>query len=147
MLVSSCSKSHLGFWDLSDYTLVKVINKCYCSEAVIYSLIELANGNVALYFEGPPPSIMIINPNQFTIVKQIVNSYINEPSCLCLYKDSSFIYAHNGKLIQISTIDYKVLFVGTFEGNQNQGQKGVVSTFDHENIIISDPGYKGILIL
>jgi hypothetical protein len=57
------------------------------------------------------------------------------------------IYACNGKLIQISTFDYEVIFIGTFEGNQEQGQKGVVSTFDHEHIIISDPGYRGILIV
>ena len=75
-------------------------------------MIELPDGNIAVSSCVSPHPIVIINPTNYSIIKEIKDQeYITTNSALCLFDAYSFIYVRDGKFLQISNNnEYEILF-------------------------------------
>ena len=86
-------------------------------------MIELSNGNIALSSYGYPFPIVIIESSSYQVVTVIqLKEYITNCSALCVFDEHSFIYAHKGTFLQISSEDGRVLFHS--EGGRFIGRTG-----------------------
>ena len=121
------------FWNLQTYNREHVFETIY-TNSCITSMIELPNNRIALSSESPS-AIIIFDLNDYSIIKGVIDKdYITNYSSLCLLDESSFLYIYNEKVVQISTIDYSILFK-----TKHKGLNGL-------NAIINIEGGKYILI-
>ena len=143
ILVSTCGNRVLYFWDLTTYkrkASIKGINVVESSH-----MIELQNGFLALstYSENYP--IIIVDPNNYEIVKEIKNmEFIKSNSSLCTYDDHSFIYAKGGFFVQFSSTDYEILYASKTE--QNLDGYGGITVANGKYLIIPN-NEQGVNIL
>jgi hypothetical protein len=109
-------------------------------------MIELPNHNIAISTQSPSNTIVIIDTQQFTITQQIqLQGYISDCSTLCLLNKNSFLYIREGKLVQISTKDYSILYSANNKSNL-QGMFCLLSV-PQENCIIVHNDKDGIDVL
>ena len=110
-------------------------------------MIELPNGLVAISSYVKPYPILIVDPITYSIVKEIKEEgYITYHSSLCVLDQHSFIYVHNGNVVQIAIgNDYKVLFRTKGE-QQLCGWGGLVSVRGGEYLIVQS-GYDGFKVI
>ena len=88
-------------------------------------MIELSNGNIALFSCDEPYPIVIIDSSSYQIVTVIqLEEYFNHCSSLCVFDEHSFIYARDGIFLQISSEDGRVLFHS--EGGRFNGCDGIL---------------------
>ena len=101
VLVSSCwGPKSIDFWDLNTYKKLHSIQDYYSYYP--QHLIELQNGHIAVSEYSSPCPIVIIEPDNYSIVKKIqVEGYITGYSSICSWKYNSFIYVYGGKFLQI----------------------------------------------
>ena len=84
-------------------------------------MIELTNGFIAVSLNVTGYPIVIVNPVNYTIVKEIKAQkiIITHYSSLCVVDDCSFVYVYDGVVVQVSVNeDYKKCLVVT---NTNKG--------------------------
>ena len=116
------SSPGLTFWDISNFTKKHVIQRMRTD---INHMIELSNGNIALSYKDDPFPIIIIDGSSYQIVTIIqLEDYIIQNSSLCVVNKHSFIYAHEGTILQISTKTYSVIFYSQIE--RFHGSLGIV---------------------
>ena len=131
VLVSSYGKEEsdsiiggVSFWDINNRTQHHII-KGY---SVYWSthMIELVDGNIALSSSTKPYPIVIIDSSSYQVKKEIIfKEYITKCSSLCMFNEHSFIYGCGGIFLQISSVDYSILFQSK-EGNFD-GYNGIIS--------------------
>ena len=144
-LISSCGSSCLEFWKIKANQKVQSIKGVY-TDYCLNSLIELPNHNIAISTQSPSNTIVIIDTQQFTITQQIqLQGYISSCSTLCLLNKNSFLYIREGKLVQISTKDYSILYSANNKNNL-KGLWGLLSV-PQENCIIVHNYNNGIDVL
>ena len=74
-------------------------------------MIELSNGNIALFSDDESHPIVIIDSSSYQIVTIIqLEEHIPKCSSLCVFDGHSFIYACDGTFLQISNVDGRILF-------------------------------------
>ena len=144
-LISSCGSSCLECWKIKANQKVQSIKGVY-TDYCLNSMIELPNHNIAISTQSPSNTIVIIDTQQFTMIRQIqLQGYISNCSAICLLNKHSFLYIYNGSLVQISTTDYSILYSTTNKTNL-QGKFGLLS-IPQENCIIVHNDKNGIDIL
>ena len=91
-------------------------------------MIELPDGNIAISANDEPFPIVIIDCLLYQVKKEIyLKEYINSPSSLYVFNQSSFIYVGFGSFLQISsTNDYSIIYKST-EGDFKGYFGGVIS--------------------
>ena len=111
-------------------------------------MIELPNGLVAISSRVHPYPILIVDPITYSIVKEIKEEgYITYCSSLCVLDRHSFIYAYDGKVVQIAIgNDYKILFKTKGEQQLN-GYGGLVSVRGGEYLIVTDSAWTGFKVI
>ena len=88
-------------------------------------MIELSDDNIALSSGVEPHPIVIIDSSSYQIVTMIqLKEYITHYSSLCVFDEHSFIYAYDGKFLQISNEDGSILFHS--EGGRFIGVFGIL---------------------
>ena len=109
MLITSY-KGGLVFWNAQTYEQMHQFETIY-TYSCITSMIELPSNRIALV-TYEPTGMIIFDLNDYSIIKGIMDEeYIPYYSSLCLLDDElSFVYIYNEKVVQISTIDYAVLY-------------------------------------
>ena len=141
ILVTSCNdNSSLYFWNSSTYEKLNTINNVrtdYCEH-----MIEVPNGHIAVSSCVSPYPIVIINPTNYSIIKEIkAQEYITCQSALCLFDAYSFIYVKDGKFLQISiNNDYDILFKTKSEEQLN-GYQGMINIENGKYLIIENKSY------
>ena len=136
ILVSSCGASSIDFWDLTEYQKEYTLKGIYSRGA--NHMIELQNGFIAVSSEKHGKPILIIDPIKHAIVKEITEEgYIPHSSQLCIWGDMSFFYAGSGCLLQISLLNYKVIFKSNSE-TQLRGNSGIIATNGGKYLIIDN---------
>ena len=120
ILISS-HEGGLIFWNSQTYGKEHIMKNTY-TPGCITSMIELPGQRIAIPSRNLPYRIIIIDLNNYLIVKEIIDKdYLTECASLCLLNKSSFIYVYDEHVIQISLIDYSVLF----KTNQAKGLYGL----------------------
>ena len=149
ILVTSNYDSSIDFWDLKNYVKLNSLKGFYANPRG-QKMIELPNGFIAISSvsksSGYP--IIIIDPINYTIVKQIIDQeYIPSYSSLCVLDKHSFIYAYEGNIIQISIDNDYLIVYGAVKENQLDGWNGLISVNGGEYLLVvnnSNTGFKGI---
>ena len=135
-LVSSCGATSIDFWDLKEYQKEYTLKGIYSRGA--NHMIELQNGFIAVSSEKHGKPILIIDPIKHAIVKEITEEgYIPHSSPLCIWGDMSFFYAGSGCLLQISALNYRVIFKSNSE-TQLRGNSGIIATNGGKHLIIDN---------
>ena len=100
-------EGYISFWCLKKFQIIKSIKGSFARMPT--HMIELPDGNIAIssYTEVKP--ISIIDTDRLIVQKHIISNYLNWNSSLCCFDKSSFVYLYNGKLLQISTKEYKIV--------------------------------------
>ena len=128
VLVSCVSDSSIGlaFWNLKKSFKQRII-KGYCVNWSTH-MIELPDGNIAISANDEPFPIVIIDCLLYQVKKEIyLKEYINSPSSLYVFNQSSFIYVGFGSFLQISsTGDHSILYKST-DGDFKGYFGGVIS--------------------
>ena len=107
-------------------------------------MIELSDGNIALSSCVIPFPIVIINTSLYQVKKEIqLERYIIERSSLCVFDDRSFIYAFNGRFLQISNKDGSIIFKST--GGKFSGYRGILPLEGGKYLVVSN--FKRISII
>ena len=127
VLVSSqfylSSPGEVSFWNLNDYTRQHTIKGYYAFH--FNHIIELSDGNIALSSALKPNFIIIIDSSSYQIKKRIqMEKIIDGSSSLCVFNEQSFIFASEGKFVQISNEDGKILFHS--RGGEFKGFFGII---------------------
>jgi WD40 repeat protein len=138
ILVTSCDgDSSLYFWNSSTYQKLNTI-KNVCTD-ISEHMIELPDGNIAVSSRVSPHPIVIINPTNYSIIKEIKDQeYITDRSALCLFDAYSFIYVRDGKFLQISNNnEYEILFKTKSE-EQLYGWSGIINIESGKYLIIGN---------
>ena len=111
ILVTSCgdTSSSISFWNtvtvIKEYSFPGYFNFC------LSQLIELSNGNIALASWTEDKPIVIIDPNTYTVIKEIkLNQFVTAVSAMCVLNDDSFVFMNNGTFLQISNKDYSIMY-------------------------------------
>lgn len=127
----------LTFWNLNNYSREHTIENIYTADS-ISSIIELPNQKIALSSYKSPYPIIIIDVNNYSIIKEIqIKGFTTSYSALCLLNEFSFIYVYDGKIIQISNSDYSVLYK-TNTAEELFGKNGVFPVEGGKYLIISN---------
>ena len=131
---SSC----LCVWNSNDYKLICKVNGYWVKNNT--HMIELDNGNIALSNNKAPYHIVIVDGCSFQVVSvfQLEKDIINS-STLKVFNETSFLYVHEGKILQISNDEMKVLF--KCEGKRFYGYNGVV-LFENGNFFVIEYNQK-----
>ena len=137
LVTSCCGDSSLYFWNSSTYQKLNTIKNVYTD--VSEHMIELPNGNIAVSSYVSPYPIVIINPTNYSIIKEIKDQeYITTYSALCLFDAYSFIYVRDGKFLQISNNnEYEILFKTKSE-EQLYGWSGIINIENGKYLIIGN---------
>ena len=109
-MVSCSSIQYISFWNLNTYQKEGVIKGIYCSRQ--NHMIELPNNMIALSSPINDYLIIIINPNNYTIEKEIQEECFSFTCCssLCMLNPHSFVYLYNNYFLQISIRDYSIMY-------------------------------------
>ena len=108
-LIVCCHEYGLEFWDLREHKLTQSIKGVFTKYS-INSMIELPYKRVALSTDNADNAIVIIDASKCVVLKEItLKGVITHCSSLCLIDDSSFMYAYEGKVVQIALKDYSVI--------------------------------------
>ena len=107
ILISVCENKSLLFWDSNNYSLNHTMNDICCDTGK--HIIELPNGNIAMSSNMNACPIIIIDPVKYIKVIEIA---IDKSVCssLCELDAHSFIFVFNESIIQISSVDYTVIY-------------------------------------
>ena len=118
ILVACGYTTYLSFWDLDTYVNVHNM-KGYNVSRPTY-MIGLHDGNVALCSKVEQEAIIIINTSSYEEIKRIkLEHFIVKPTTLCIMNDYSFMYACDGIVVQVSSLDYSIVSKSkgsTFDG-------------------------------
>jgi hypothetical protein len=124
ILVTSVYPPLLSFWDLSTFQYVTAFYGYYASFAS--HIVELPNGNVALSSDTNACPIVVVDTERFVIVKEIVFDWGDVSiSSLAVLNEDSFVYVYQGRVVQVSCLDYCVMVSKEVEGGLS-GLFGVV---------------------
>ena len=137
VLVSSCwSPNSIDFWDLNTYKKLHSVQGYY--SYFPNHLIELQNGHIAVSEYCGSNPIVIINPDNYSIITKIqVEGYITNYSSICPWKKDSFIYVYGGKFLQISISNYSVVYKSDKECQLN-GRCGMISIRNNYLVVQND---------
>ena len=152
ILITSTGKISIDFWDLNNYKKLNSIKGHYtCYDGMI----ELPNGLVAISSEASGCPIIIVNPDTYSVIKEIKEEeYIVNSSTLCMLDKYSFIYVCEGNVIQIAVDDeFNVLYKSKEEEKEEKeeeeeeeelgGYNGLVSVNGGEYLIVgTECGFK-----
>ena len=115
VLVTSVYPPLLSFWNSRTHQHVTAFCGYYASFAS--HIIELPNGNVALSSDTNGCPIVVIDTERFIVVKEIVFDWAGTSiSSIAVLNENSFIYVYQGRVVQVSSWDYCVLFSSQVEG-------------------------------
>jgi WD40 repeat protein len=143
ILVSSCGKPAIDFWDLTTYKRIKTIKNVHAVENS--HMIELQSGCIAVSAYSTNFPIVIIDPVSYTIIHEIIDKdYIKANSSLMTWTDHSFMFIKGGYFIQFSTSTYEVLYKAKLD-SQLEGYGGM--TVVNDKYLIVQNNWKGISIL
>lgn len=114
MLVNNGKGKSISFWNIATYKKEHSVK--YDKFWAFNGIVELPNDMIAVS-SGESLKITIIDTVRYTVVKEIFSEKYIEyggddafPCCLFLYDDNSFIYIHQESFLQISTLDYEILY-------------------------------------
>ena len=125
ILVSSCKNKSIMFWNIDIYVKEHTLKGYFSHEPT--HMVELPNSKIAVSSSTKGFPIVIIDTNDYRVIKQIkVNNYIKHSSSLCVLNNNSFVYIHEGKVLQIDSKDYKILNKLKV-GNELDGYFGIIS--------------------
>ena len=146
LVSSNYGAKALDFWDLKTYSKLNSVKGVY-TEYLYQGMIELPNGFIAVSSISFGNPIVIINPMNYTIVKEIkVQNVITHCSSLCMFDEYSFIYVYDGKVVQISIKDdYKIVFSMTGDKQLN-GSYGFISIDKSKYLVITNTN-KGLSVI
>ena len=143
ILVSSCGKPAIDFWDLTTYKRIKTIKNVHAVENS--HMIELQSGCIAVSAYSTKFPIVIIDPVSYTIIHEIIDKdYIKANSTLMTWDNHSFMFIKGGYFIQFSTSTYEVLYKTKLD-SQLEGYGGM--TVVNNKYLIVQNNWKGISIL
>ena len=147
LITSDHSNPSLDFWDLRTYKKINTIKGEY-TDFYSQGMIELPNGLVAVSSKSSGNPIVIVDPNNYNIIKTIKDqTYITSCSSICVLDTNSFVYSINGKFIQISLKDnYQILFQ-TDNEKKLHGRTGLISVQNGKYLLITLPSQKGFSII
>jgi hypothetical protein len=104
-------------------------------------IIELFNGNIALFTCNEPYRIVIITRSSYKLLKEIeLYGYITDESSLCTFNEHSFICVYKGTFLHISNSDFSILFESSgqfYNGNYNiiPIEQGKYFVLDYRNSV------------
>ena len=143
ILVSSCGKPAIDFWDLTTYKRIKTIKNVHAVENS--HMVELQSGCIAISAYSSNYPIVIIDPVSYTIIHEIIDKdYIKVNSSLMTWCDHSFMFIKGGYFIQFSTSTYEVLYKTKLD-SQLEGYGGM--TVVNDKYLIVQNNWKGISVL
>ena len=147
LITSDHSNRSLELWDLRTYKKITTIKGEY-TDFYSQGMIELPNELVAVSSKSSGCPIVIVDPNNYNIVKTIKDqTYITNCSSICVLDTNSFVYARNGKVIQISFKDnYQIIFQ-TDNEQKLHGRTGLISVQNGKYLLITLPSEKGFSII
>ena len=70
LVTSNYGSKALDFWDLKTYTKLNTVKGVY-TECLYQGMIELPNGHIAVSSHAVGNPIVIVNPENYTVVKEI----------------------------------------------------------------------------
>ena len=147
LLVSSCysyPSPSISFWNSYVYKKEHSIRGYYAS--IPSHIMEFPNGKIAVsdsYTIGYP--VIIIDVNNYTVIKKIKVLDISYKSSLCLLDCNSFIYSYERQFVQISNENYSVMFKSHREIGI-RGMFGIVSVCEGKFIVV-DNKYNGVTVI
>ena len=143
ILVSSCGKPAIDFWDLTGYKRIKSIKKVYAAENS--HMIEIQSGCIAVSSYSSNFPIVIIDPVSYSIIYEIRDiDYIKANSSLITWDEHSFVFIKGGYFIQFSTSTYEIIYKTKLD-SQLEGYGGM--TVVNNKYLIVQNNWKGISIL
>ena len=133
------SSTGISFWNINDYTQQRTIEG-YCVHSP-NQMIELFNGNIALFTCNEPYRIVIIARSSYKLLKEIeLYGYITDESSLCTFNEHSFICVYKGTFLHISNSDFSILFESSgqfYNGDYNiiPIEQGKYFVLDYRNSV------------
>ena len=106
-LITSSSCPSLTFWNLTTYKKDAVMKE---GIAVMKSahMVELSGNRIAVSTNA---DIIILDTAKYSIIKRLqVEGFILNSASLCLFDEFSFICACAGGFVQVSSLDYRVMY-------------------------------------
>lgn len=146
LVSSNYGSKALDFWDLKTYTKLNTVKGVY-TEYLYQGMIELSNGLIAVSSHAVGNPIVIVNPVNFTVVKEIqAQKVITHCSSLCVFDEYSFVYVYDGTVVQVSVYeDYKI--IGSVIGDkQLNGAYGFVSVDNRKCLVVTNTN-KGLSVV
>ena len=126
ILVSCSNKpSHgISFWNIQTYSKIGNVQGYGINWST--HMTEFPNGNIGLVSGCEPFPIVIIDGNSQQVITVIIlnNNNVVKGYSLYIFNQSSFLCVGGGTLVQISSIDYSILFKSKgikFKGNDIGG--------------------------
>ena len=144
ILVSSCGKPSIDFWDLTTYKKLKSIKNIHAVENS--HMIELQSGCIAISSYSSNFPIVIIDPVSYTIIQEIIDKdYIKSNSSLIPWGDNTFIYIKGNYFVQFSTSNYEIIYKTKLDMKLD-GYNGM-AVVDKDKYLIIQNNDKGISVL
>ena len=144
ILVSSCGKPSIDFWDLTTYKKLKSIKNIHAVENS--HMIELQSGCIAISSYSSNFPIVIIDPVSYTIIEEIIDKdYIKSNSSLIPWGDNTFIYIKGNYFVQFSTSNYEIIYKAKLD-RKLDGYSGM-AVVDKDKYLIIQNDEKGISVL
>ena len=144
ILVSSCGKPSIDFWDLTTYKKLKSIKNIHAVENS--HMIELQSGCIAISSYSSNFPIVIIDPVSYTIIEEIMDKdYIKSNSSLIPWGDNTFIYIKGNYFVQFSTSNYEIIYKAKLDMKLD-GYSGMAVVGKDKYLIIQNDE-KGISVL
>lgn len=136
-VVTSCASNAMYFWDVTSYKLLHVVKGVYT--IANEHMVELVNGHIAVSSSVAPYHIVVINCDDYSIVKRISDQmHITSRSALCVVDEYSFVYVWDGKVVQVDSKDgYKIVYK-TMQEKTLHGLCGVVNVNNGEYLVITN---------
>ena len=147
ILISSTWGASLDFWDSNNYQKLHSIKGHYVNYYGT-KIIELPNGLVAISSCASGYPILIVDPITYSIVKEIKEEgYISHYSFFCVLNQHSFVYAYDGKVVQIAIYNGYTILYKTKGEKDLYGYYGLISVSGGEYLIMEDRTKTGFKVI
>jgi WD40 repeat protein len=146
ILVASCyNPPAVVFWNLKTYKKEQTVEDVRTGFST--HMIELINQHIAISDNRAPHPIVIIDTFEFKIIKRIYDSNdMNFQSSLIVLNSYLFMYIYSGKILVISTKDYKIIYKNQ-EIENLHGNGGFITINDGKYLVVGTNKSYGLEIL
>ena len=142
ILITSSSYPSLTFWNLNTYKKDAVIKEGISVMKSVH-MVELSGNRIAASSNA---DIVIIDTVKYSIIKKLqVEGLVLTAASLCLFDEFSFICACAGGFVQVSSLDYRIMYKDNNVVDVNGGN-GIKSVEGGKYLVTMNNSY-GLTVL